>query len=204
MGIQKILVACIAFVVWDNLAAQVVTETLKVEGKTVRMQKLSMACDYWAPPSDDIEGWHRVQRTYTLHIIDKDALSTAKQRELRPQALGWYAWSSNEWLKFDYIDENAVWLKNETGIDFPQQSLCSRKYGCRYMATFEITLDRWKMGVDRSTLNIVTIEGEYSGTKKDGKGRSDEYDDPIWPHKPKSPEICRLIQYKQPPERLGF
>ena len=201
MKIRRILIACFAFFVAKNISAQVLTDTLTVEGKPVRMQKMTLKCGFWWPEDSR---WKHLERTYTLHIIDKKALSDKKKGELRSDALGYYAWSDNSWDKFDDIDENAFWLISDNDVDFGTQDVCSIKRGCRGRATYKIKLRNIRRGIDRATLSMVVETGDFYAINT-GPGRKDDYEDPAWPGDvPSDRSRCEVLQYRKPPERIGF
>lgn len=198
---NKILLALFAFFnVVENISAQVISETVMVESKPIRMQKLTLSCGYWAPED---RHWKQIERIYTLHIIDNEALRSIGASP-RIKGLGWYAWSDNSWNKFSSITENVFWLTSERDIDFGTQSTCSLRRGCRDMAPFEITLNYYDKGINRSTLEMMIETGNYSASLK-GLGQSADYEDPVWPSDiPSDRGKCKLLQYRKPPERIGF
>lgn len=200
MNICRIILLCFAFFVTENINAQVLTETVTVDGKSISIQKLTLTCGYWTPVDSH---WQHFDRTYTLHIIDENALQSIGYRP-RVSGLGWYAWSDNSWNEFDIIDENVIWLQRETHIEFGTQTTCSLRRGCRDRATFEIALSLYMRGIERATLDMVVETGNYQAFLQ-GPGRSDDYEDPVWPGDiPSDRAKCQLLQYRKPPARIGF
>lgn len=192
-----------------DVSGQVLDQTVLVDGKSVSVQRFTADCIRIAPKSyvdlDSIRytsdvGWEKVSRKYTVHLIDKSMLDFNRRLNLRPEAEGWYSWKVNKWYRFYSITENALWFEEpvDFAIGFAMIRHCWAG-GCRREHT-PVFVSDYKWGIERSKLQPIlsySANGVYWSQfnrwhKADGS----------WPVPTGSK--CSIIEYQEPPQRVGF
>lgn len=174
---------------------QILRDSITINGKSIDIQTFSLECDMPIMPSEAKPYWSFENRIYTIHLSDTGRLSADEIKQLRPNQLGFFAWSTNEWNNFARIGENILWLFEANDFGYGGQFITSSGNTVLYLKNF-------RLGIHRSTLTVEP-DGIFScvtGSTITPCGKIDKksYDFP------RKKGICQVVEYKKPPQRIGF
>ena len=198
----------IFFFVSIPLCAQVLVGSAKIGDSEYRQQRLTLSC----PTFDTNKGWKPEKYVITLHILDNPTTYISKNM---PDKHGYYSFLSNKWWPFDEINTNKIVIFEKEISRIREYIADGRTKGGTYVkkgdqvySSFphQQTCGTLTTFIDRNSLELVAETSDSiprmeikSGIMTKCEGMD------IWPEeKTQVKSQCQILEYKPPPNRIGF
>lgn len=198
----------ILFLIPTSLCAQVLLGSIKVGSDEYKQQRLTLSC----PTFNSKKGWEPERYVITLHILNNPSDHIAKNF---PEMHGYYSYSSNKWWPFEAMDTNKISIYTREIPRIRQYVADGRTRGGVYVKkgeevyssfSHQRTCGNITTYIDRNSLELVTETTDSIPRMEIKSGIMTKCEDmDMWPdEKTQVKAQCQILEYKSPPNRIGF